>query len=283
MGHDVVDEGGNKYYKGWDQQYHQEQGIFGPKQATNILGSPKIDHDLIGDRKAERDMLGAQRTSAAGQPLYQSGGGGGGFDNPLVGLGLIAVVLGAIVTCGLFLIPWWIGSKLAKRMGRPWGAGSRGTIIASVAIGVLIVWAMPLAYQTKGMYLSQDAYNNAHNMVNVGWPFFAFAGLLLMLKLAEVHRFNEKGYDDSPLSIRYLWSWIITLVPFAVGVFCLVGVYAANTGQWNTQQSLAEGYAIAAAVSFVITLGGWWLGRRTRQAIAADRNAVVGAQYARYA
>ncbi len=283
MGHDVVDGNGYEYYKGWDGQYHQEQGAFGPKQATNILGAPKIDHDLLGDRKAERDVLGGQRTSAAGQPLYQSGGSGGGFDNPLVGLGLLCVVLGAILTCGLFLIPWWIGSKLAKRLGRPWGAGSLGTIIASVAIGVIFVWAMPVAYQTNGMYLSQYAYDQAHDYANAGWPFFAFAGLLLVLKLAEVHRFNEKGYDDSRLSIRYLWSWIITLVPFACAVVSLVGLYGANTGQWAARSSDAGGYAIAAAVSFVITLGGWWLGKKTRQTITAERNAVVGAQYARYA
>lgn len=104
MDHDVVDAVGRTQYKGWDGQYHQEQGVFGPKQATTILGNPKIDRDLLNNPRAERDILGNQRTSASGQPLYQSGGG---VDNPLVLPWLILAALAVI------FLPFYCAFRIA--------------------------------------------------------------------------------------------------------------------------------------------------------------------------
>jgi len=107
MDHDIVDADGRKQYKGRDGQYHQEEGVFGPKRATTILGNPKVDRDLLNNPRAERDILGNQRTSASGQPLYQSSGSGGDFDNPLVLPWLILAALAVI------FLPFYCAFRIA--------------------------------------------------------------------------------------------------------------------------------------------------------------------------
>ncbi len=282
MSHDVVDENGNKYAKGWDGQYHGEQGAFGPKRATNILGSPKIDHDLLGDRKAERDMLGGQRTSAAGQPLYQSGGSGGGFDNPLVGLGLLCVVIAVIVTCGIFLIPFGIGRWISKRAGRPWSTVSIATIISAFAIGCL-----SLAWNSNnfahGTVSDADIASTVQGYHMAGLSLWVLGGVMLTLKFKEAARIDNKGYDDSPWTVRYLWSWIIALGPLAVGLVGLADIYGTVTGAWGTAPGKAGGDLLLTAACFLIALGGWMWGQRLRRAIIAERDAVERGQYARYA
>jgi hypothetical protein len=75
VGDKVVDEEGNVYERGWDGQYRQKQGIFGPQRETDVFGNAKVDRDLLGNPKAKTNWLGSQQTSSSGRGLYSSGSG----------------------------------------------------------------------------------------------------------------------------------------------------------------------------------------------------------------
>jgi hypothetical protein len=141
MGDRAVDSEGHVYEKGWDGQYHQKEGIFGPERDLGIFGTPKVERDIFGNPKVERDWLGNERTSSSGEKLYRSPGSGGNSAGDAVGGAIGAVIgmllVGVIIAAG-YLIVGVI--KLCVRYPRA-AAITAGTLAVSAALayGVMLL------------------------------------------------------------------------------------------------------------------------------------------------
>jgi hypothetical protein len=144
--------------------------------------------------------------------------------------------LAVILTAGIFLIPFGIGSWLAKRLGRPWSGASLGSIISFAALGIVMFVAQGSVYNSPD-YTPQQANDAASALVLAGLGFLCFAGILLMLKIREARRVHLYGYDASPWTLRHLWSWTIFVVPLLLSFFGVFSVFAAMTGTGDTPQT----------------------------------------------
>jgi O-antigen/teichoic acid export membrane protein len=89
-----------------------------------------------------------------------------------------------------------------------------------------------------------------------------FAGILLMLTSREAPRVQLYGYDDSPWTLRRLWSWTIFVVPLLLSFRGVFSGFAAMTGIGNTAQSATGGNLVFTVICGAMTLGGWVLGTR---------------------
>jgi hypothetical protein len=78
-----------RYKRGWDGEYRQDEGLFGPAKGELKRGT------LTGEPVPALDMFGNQVRAADGTPLYQGAStvAGGG----LVGLAILAMLLVAAV------------------------------------------------------------------------------------------------------------------------------------------------------------------------------------------
>jgi hypothetical protein len=119
-------------------------------------------------------------------------------------------------------------------------------------------------------YTPQQANDAARAFLLAGLGFLCFAGILLMLKIREARRVHLYGYDDSPWTLRHLWSWTIFVVPLLLSFLGVFSVFAAMTGIADTPPSATGGNLVFTVICGAVTLGGWVLGNKMRRASAAE-------------
>lgn len=98
----LVDKDGVVHEKGWDGQYHPNQGLFGSERDTNWTGQANVERDWLGNPKEERDWLGRPTQSAGGETLYRRSGGSSGSSSTSGGEALLYLILAvAMLAVGL--------------------------------------------------------------------------------------------------------------------------------------------------------------------------------------
>ena len=138
----IVDSDGHVQEKGWDGQYHEQQGVFGPIRETDLLGNPKIDSDWLGNPKAERGLFGEQQRSVSGRPLFRAGSSSAGSDNGAVAF-LLLVLMAAIFATALV---GWLITRIFRLLARvPFVRFWYDFVVGddwTVAVGVVVALAV---------------------------------------------------------------------------------------------------------------------------------------------
>lgn len=106
----LVDDEGYVYEKGFDGQWHQKWGWFGPQKDTNWLGQPNVKRDLLGRPKEARGPFGGFVTDKTGKLLYEPSDSGsttsyGGDSSSgsadlegLIALGILILIVFIVIT-----------------------------------------------------------------------------------------------------------------------------------------------------------------------------------------